>query len=174
MLLLVVICVIVGIWLWKKSENSKKFTENHGTDKNEDSSDNNVIEVKQKETIVKDNAQQVDHSYDVDEILNLKNKDFVFKCLYILREKNRKEDIDRLTDVDFCKTRFNMYYAILQEVNFDINDEKIFMDNCGYRRYYPDIVTLFNKKYIVCNDWFYNNKTNTRDTRTPFVRWVVR
>ena len=174
MLLLIVICVIVGLWLLKKGsinvENSKNVTDlDIRLNVQKDSFDEPV-----KDVIIENNIQQVEKDYNMDEILKLKNKDFVFRCLYILSEKNRKEDVERLTDVDFCKNRFNMYYAILQEVKFDINDERIFMDNCGHRRYYPDVITLFDKKYIVCNDWFYNNKTNTRDTRTPFVRWVVR
>ncbi len=174
MLLLIVICVIVGLWLWNKGpEDVNKLIERPNIDKKQDGNDGYVEEVIQEQTIIEKN-QQVEHSYNIDEILKLKNKDFVFRCLYILNEKNRKEDIEKLTDVDFCKNRFNMYYAILQQVNFEINDEKLFMDNCGHRRYYPDIITLFDKKYIVCNDWFYNNKSNPRDTRTPFVRWVVR
>ena len=174
MLLLIVICVIVGLWFWNKGpEDVNKLIERPNIDKKQDGNDGYVEEVIQEQTIIEKN-QQVEHSYNIDEILKLKNKDFVFRCLYILNEKNRKEDIEKLTDVDFCKNRFNMYYAILQQVNFEINDEKLFMDNCGHRRYYPDIITLFDKKYIVCNDWFYNNKSNPRDTRTPFVRWVVR
>ena len=113
-------------------------------------------------------------TYNRDEILKLKNKDFVFKCLYILKENNKKEDIKKLTSPDFCKNCFDMNFAILQEITFPLTDEKIFMDNSGYRRYYPDWITLFDKNYIVCNDWFYNNKSTSRDTRSPFLRWVLR
>lgn len=174
MLLLIVICVILGLWLLKKDSKSGEKSKNSTNLDRHLNRQNDSFEELEKDVLIENNIQQAENSYNIDEILKLKNKDFVFRCLYILSEKNRKEDIERLTDVEFCKNRFNMYYAILQKVDFEINDERIFMDNCGYRRYYPEVITLFEQKYIVCNDWFYNNKTNTRDTRTPFVRWIVR
>ena len=59
------------------------------------------------------------------------------------------------------------------EMSIPLDDEKIYMDNCGHRRYYPDVIPLFGKYYIVCNDWYYNNKSSTRDTRSAFLRWVL-
>ncbi|MBO7148288.1 MAG: hypothetical protein J6V93_00360 [Clostridia bacterium] len=113
-------------------------------------------------------------TYNTDEILRLKNKDFAFKCLYILEEKNKKQDVEKLTNPIFCKNYFDMNFAILQEITSPLADNKIFKDNSGYRRYYPDIITLFDRQYIVCNDWYYNNKSTTRDTRTSFLKWVLR
>ena len=109
-----------------------------------------------------------------DQLLSLKNKDFIYQCLEILINGQRKADIEKLTDQDFCKRRFDMNYAILQEVSvlgpIPTHD---FIDHCGKRRYYPQPVSAFGKRYIVCNDWYYNTKTNTRDTRTDFVNWVI-
>lgn len=173
MLVFIVICVIVGLWIWKReAKNSKNLVKEFFGVRYQDEDDRNEEKL-QKEIILEDINQQAMQLYNTDEMLKLKNKDFVFKCLSILHQKNRKEDIAKLTDVDFCKNNFNMYYAILQEIKFDINNEQIFMDNCGHRRYYPNVITLFDKKYIVCNDWFYNNKSNPRDTRTPFIHWVL-
>ena len=195
--ILIGICIILGLWLWIK-ETEKAVNSNNVSKENETQSiaDDDFDDFVKEESLTEDSVAEEDDiedsvledpdaedpdaeddtelSYSIDEILKLKNKDFVFKCLYILSERNKKYEVEKLTDVDFCKDNFDMNYAVLQEVDFYTIDEKIFMDNCGYRRYYPDIITLFDKKYIVCNDWFYNNKSTQRDTRTPFIRWVVR
>ncbi len=107
-------------------------------------------------------------------LLSLKNKDFIFQCLELLIKSQRKKDIESLTDKDFCKHRFDMNYAILQEVSIVGSiPNKDFLDHCGNRRYYPQPVSAFGKRYIVCNDWYYNTKINMRDTRTDFVNWVI-
>ena len=195
MLTIIVICAIIVIWLLKK-ESNKTVNSNDASKENETQSiadddfddfvkeesltEDSVVEATDiedsvlEESTAEDDINQAELSYNIDEILKLKNKDFAFKCLYILSEENKKYEVEKLTDVDYCKDNFDMNYAILQEVDFYTIDEKVFMDNSGYRRYYPDIITLFDKKYIVCNDWFYNNKSTQRDTRTPFIRWVVR
>lgn len=109
-----------------------------------------------------------------DELLKLKNKDFALRCIKILEQERREQDIIRLTDADYCKQKFDMNYAILSEVSrFGSVDRSAYLDATGNRRYYPDILDLFGRRYILCNDWYYNNKTNTRDTRTDFVNWVL-
>lgn len=64
-----------------------------------------------------------------------------------------------------------MNYPILQEVNRvgSINSE-MFLDHAGNRRYYPDTIIFNDKRYIVCNDWYYGG---TRDTRSAFARWCL-
>ena len=112
---------------------------------------------------------------DKKQLLELKNKDFIFKCLEILIDKNRESDIIKLTDPDFCKRNFDMNFAILQEVSmYGEISENDFKDSSFNRRYYPQQIVAFNKRYIVCNDWYYKNKVNPRDTRTNFVDWVLR
>lgn len=190
--ILIGICIIIGLWLLIK-ETEKAVSANDVSKENETQSidEDDFDDFIQEESATEDFVVEEDDiedsvweepdaeddtelSYSIDEILKLKNKDFVFKCLYILSERNKTYEVEKLTDVDFCKDNFDMNYAVLQEVDFYTIDEKVFMDNSGYRRYYPDIITLFDKKYIVCNDWFYNNKSTQRDTRTPFIKWVVR
>ena len=107
-------------------------------------------------------------------LLNMKNKDFAYKCISILIAKNRQEDIERLTEPSFCKTRFDMNFAILQEVPlYGVIPEADFMDHRHNRRYYPQPIIAFGKRYILCNDWYYKNKSNQRDTRTDFVNWIL-
>ncbi len=110
-----------------------------------------------------------------EKLLMMKNKDFIYKCLEILIRDEREDDINKLTDPCFCKDKFDMYYAIIQEVSlYGEIPEKDFRDNCLNRRYYPQPVIAFGKRYIVCNDWYYKTKANNRDTRTNFVNWVLR
>lgn len=108
-------------------------------------------------------------------LLALKNKDFAYKCINILIEKERKLDIELLKDVNFCKRNFDMNFAILQEVPpYGNIPEDFFKDSRLNRRYYPQPIIAFGKKYIVCNDWYYNNKVNQRDTKSHFVNWVLK
>ena len=180
MIILLVVCVVFVVLIISK--NTGNTSTNSTTDIKQPIVDKDLeidkpISLKEtkippEKTIANNKVEK--KTYDWDEILKLKNKDFVFKCLYILKENDKKEDIEKLTNPDFCKNCFDMNFAILQEITFPLTDEKIFMDNSGYRRYYPDWITLFDKNYIVCNDWFYNNKSTARDTRSPFLRWVLR
>ena len=52
-----------------------------------------------------------------EKLLEMKNKDFVYKCLDILISKGRKDDIAKLTDSYFCKSRFDMNFSILQDTS---------------------------------------------------------
>lgn len=109
-----------------------------------------------------------------DKLFSLKNKEFIYQCLIILINQQRKDDIEKLINPDYCKDRFDMNYAILQEVPlYGSIPDKDFLDHCGYRRYYSQPVTAFGKRYIVCNDWYYNAEINKRDTRTDFVEWII-
>lgn len=109
-----------------------------------------------------------------EKLLEMKNKDFVYRCIDILITKSRKDDIEMLTKPTYCKQRFDMNYAILQEVPlYGTIPEIYFKDHCLNRRYYPQPIMAFGKRYIVCNDWYYKTKGNTRDTRTNFVDWVL-
>ncbi len=109
-----------------------------------------------------------------DKLLTMKNKEFVFSCIDILIENGRFSDLDKLTDSSFCKNRFDMNFCILQEVPIVGNiPEDYFFDHNHNRRYYPKAVMVNNKRYIVCNDWYYKTRSTTRDTRTAFVNWVL-
>ena len=108
-------------------------------------------------------------------LLKMKNKDFIYRCLELLIKAKREDDLIKLTDPYFCKNKFDMNYAILQEVSlYGEIPERNFRDNCLNRRYYPQPIVAFGKRFIVCNDWYYKTKSNTRDTRTNFVDWVLK
>lgn len=174
LLVLFVLCIVVGFWIFKNgNKNTDELTQSAVITKQANHNDENDAEKLQEKATSDDLVRVQMGLYNLDEILRLKNKDFAFKCLSILNEKGKKEEVGKLTDAFFCKNKFDMNYAILQEVSFETNSNEVFTDHCGYRRYYPDVITLFGKKYVVCNDWYYNNKTNTRDTRTAFIRWVL-
>ena len=79
-LLLVVICVIVGLWLLKKdSKNGEKSKNATNLDRHLNRQ-NDSFEELAKDVIIENNIQQAENSYNIDEILKLKNKDFVFRC----------------------------------------------------------------------------------------------
>ena len=102
----------------------------------------------------------------------LKNKDFIFRCLEILTHSNCPADLwlKVLLSSDTCHNLFSMQYPILQEVSrLGSVQKEMFLDCCGRRRYYPDIFKFDDRQFIVCNDWYYGNR---RDTRTPFIKWI--
>lgn len=111
-----------------------------------------------------------------EELLKLKNKDFIYTCLdYLANNKEKsKEAFELLTDTDVCKRKFDMNYAILQEVSaFDTLALELYLDSAGYRRYYPEPYVTEGKRFLICNDWYYNTKTGKRDTRSEFLDWVL-
>lgn len=116
------------------------------------------------------------NSIDKNNLLKLKNKDFIYCCLNILNDAKRFNDIELLTKSSICKERFDMNFSVLKKApSIGSIDEGFFRDNAGNRRYYPAPIILgVNNRYIVCNDWYYNLKSSTRDTRTRFVNWVLK
>ena len=110
-----------------------------------------------------------------EELLELKNKEFIFACLDILKTMSNVDYISVLTNPDECKRRFDMYYPVLQEVPIlgSIAREYV-TDTTGHRRYYPNTFTVNGRRFVVCNDWYYVTKANRRDTRTDFVNWIFR
>ncbi len=107
-------------------------------------------------------------------LLSMKNKEFAYKCINILIDKGRQSDVEKLTASDFCKRKFDMNYPILQEVcQYGAVSDDCFIDAAHNRRYYPQPIIAFGKRYIICNDWYYNAKVNPRDTRSAFVDWIL-
>mgnify|MGYP000580648504 CR=1 FL=1 len=68
----------------------------------------------------------------MNEVLKLKNKNFVFYCLEQLKKSGNLSDekLVKLTSKNFCKDKFDMNYPVLQEVNYigNINRE-MFLDH---------------------------------------------
>lgn len=107
-------------------------------------------------------------------LLALENKEFIMECINIINRNGSNDDVLKLTDYNYCNQFFDMYFAILKQVSsVGLVPADLYRDKTGKRRYYPNIISLFDQRYIVCNDWYYKNKTNPRDTRSAFVQWVL-
>jgi hypothetical protein len=109
-------------------------------------------------------------------LFDLPNKEFAFECLNILIESNKLKDqhLETLLDKDKISRTMHCNYTfpILREVSKDtyVSDEYRYEN--GYARYYPDVIFINNRAFIVSNDWYCKGKSNKRDNRTPFVRWI--
>lgn len=110
------------------------------------------------------------------EVLELKNKEFADKCISIFFSLNISNyDIEVLTDLNILNRRLgkisNYSFPILKEIDSSMPLVN-YVNVKGYKKYYDKIYTHNNKKYIVCNDWYYNNKIGTKDNRTCFVKFI--
>jgi len=114
-------------------------------------------------------------------ILNLKkNEDFIKACFRRIQALDiRSSDFEALTDVETAnaviadRNRFT-YPIIIEVVGDDIPRSITHIK--GARRYYSDKFSYKGKQYLLCNDWYYASpgKKNTKDTRTPFIKWLQR
>lgn len=117
----------------------------------------------------------IENIEDLDELYKLSNKEFAKETIQIL-EKYMSEDIlDILVSDERSKQYTKHLRAILKDVT-DINsEEKLNEVACagGDRlRYYKDpIFEIYNRKYIVSNDWYYQTHNNY-DNRTPFISFI--
>ena len=112
-------------------------------------------------------------------LLSFKNEKFVFECFKLLLKKEIKdEDIDILISLEktntIIKTNNRYTYPIIKEVPELVFDENIYCFEKNNRRYYSEPININGKYYILCNDWYYpsEGKKNTKDTRTPFLKWL--
>ena len=108
----------------------------------------------------------------LDYLYKLKNKEFIFACLRILKEKSLLTDVNlkALTGKSTCYNHFDFSYPILTEVSpIGTIPREMFVDASDNRRYYPDTFVVNGRRFIVCNDWYYGK---TRDNRTRFVNWI--
>jgi hypothetical protein len=113
-------------------------------------------------------------------ILNTeKNKSFIKSCFEKIISLNLSDHewqvlINADTANKKLKVKNKFTYPIIVEVNHygEIPDSITHIK--GYRRYYDDRFFYKGKSYILCNDWYYSAKSekNTKDTRTPFVKWI--
>jgi hypothetical protein len=108
----------------------------------------------------------------MEDFLQLKNKDFIFSCLDLLKSKDKLTEsvLLNLTSASYCHRRFTCMYPILVEVSFvGTIDRRVFLGGTDNRRYYPEKYYIKNRAFIVCNDWYYSKR---RDNRTPFIHWL--
>lgn len=116
---------------------------------------------------------------NLDKLLELENEQFIKKCFAYIQSLNLSENqLKPLWDLDLAnqviKDRNRFTYPIIKEVssNLEVTDTDYKVK--GTRRYYSDKFLLNGKYYILCNDWYYpsKEKKNTKDTRTPFIKWI--
>ncbi len=78
------------------------------------------------------------------------NQQFIRTRLSNLSNLNllQRIDIINLLNKNFCEQNFNMHYPILKETNENI------YDHTGMARYYVHPITLLDKEYWLCSQWY--------------------
>lgn len=104
--------------------------------------------------------------------IHLGNKEFAAASARLItrfRHCFTDKDIQQLTDLECCRSRFNCKFPILKEIQSGEASEAAFVD--GYRRYYSDvIVDCSGRCFIVSNDWYCDGKTSNRSL---FSEWLL-
>lgn len=104
----------------------------------------------------------------------LKNKDFASTAAKILShfpQSFTTNDIQLLTDSNFCHSCFNCNFPILKEISTDLHESKNDTHIDGYRRYYSDVsVNHSGHCYLVSNDWYQNDAYSNRNL---FSDWLL-
>lgn len=116
-----------------------------------------------------DDEEQIDW----DSLFKMKNKEFAFETINILKKYNgfTEENIDIMLSREESSRTLKNTYAILREVPENYSKEELSeltKDNTGRYRYYSDVFNIKDKKYVITNDWYNDDK----DNRTPYVDWI--
>lgn len=109
--------------------------------------------------------------------IKLSNKKFAQEMMYFLSRYPvlTDEDIDNISDHSYCKTNFLSDYPMIKSV---IGNEKEvrqqIIDRTGRPRYYQDVFTIGNNKYVFNSQLYgYNVDATHKDNRTPFYKWML-
>ncbi|MFZ7942792.1 hypothetical protein [Neobacillus sp. 19] len=73
------------------------------------------------------------------------------------------EQVLLLQDVRYCKSTFDINYALLKKVAVGSTPSQQRKIN-GYDRYWEEDIHINGEQYFVCNDWYERN-------RAKFIRW---
>ncbi|MFI3261219.1 MAG: hypothetical protein R3Y13_05875, partial [bacterium] len=99
---------------------------------------------------------------EIESWIELSNKIFATKCIRLLFSLNVTDsEIKVLEDLHILnmllgkKSRYS--FPILREVS-SIRPSRTDLEVNGYGRYYSETYKHSDKYYIICNDWYYNNK----------------
>lgn len=108
-------------------------------------------------------------------ILSMTSKEFVFTCLHFAVGLRSHAEIEQLTDANFCRRHFGLRCALLRPVA-DVKqlEANAFQDAAGQRRYYPDLIYINKRCYIVYNDWPFDDAEHQRQNRADFLDWALR
>jgi hypothetical protein len=94
-----------------------------------------------------------------DSSVKIKIGEYVRYQMQLLTNKNKlsNEDIEKLQDLNYCKTEFNITFCVLIDQKLSVKDDK------GYPRYYAN--DLFFNNYRLTSQW-------KESHRKPFLRWL--
>ena len=108
---------------------------------------------------------------NIEYLLSLKNQDFAFETINILKEYADEELLRILCSSDESKKYTKHFRAILIDVTEDIeNNIEYYKDEIA-ARYYKETIDINNRKYIISNDWYYKTH-NDLDNRTPYLDFI--
>lgn len=103
--------------------------------------------------------------------MSLKNQDFAFETINILKEYVDEELLRILCSSDESKKYTKHFRAILIDVTENIeNNIEYYKDEIA-ARYYKEPIDINNRKYIISNDWYYKTHKDL-DNRTPYLEFI--
>ena len=94
-----------------------------------------------------------------DSSVKMKIGEYVRYQMQLLTNKNKlsNEDIEKLQDLNYCKTEFNITFCVLRDQKLSVKDDK------GYQRYYSN--DLYFNNYRLTSQW-------KESHRKPFLKWL--
>lgn len=117
-------------------------------------------------------SQEKDYEIEQSEIMSLENREFIYKCLDIMKQNNlfTEYTLDVLTDKEQCAKLFNhnVLGGILKKMDSGTDENEQRKDENEYLRYYSDKYEIGSKDYFVSSQW----DPNRERSRVPFVNWI--
>ena len=121
--------------------------------------------------------EEFDENTVFEQLMSLENKDFVFACLNLMKEKNlfNETSLAILQSKEECAAKFkhNSANGILYKIDKSKTAEEQDAQkqgSDGRSRYYNDRYAIGNDEYFVSSEW--RPITETENPREDFVRWI--
>ena len=108
---------------------------------------------------------------DFDYLLGLKNQEFAFETIEILKKYMNQSVLKILCSNDESKKYTKHFRSILIDVTEYISNGIDYYKDEIAKRYYKDIIEINNRKYIISNDWYYKTH-NDLDNKTPYLEFI--
>lgn len=83
-----------------------------------------------------------------------------------IKNKLSKEEVERMTEVDYSKKVFNSNIPVLKKLRMDISKDEQKKDSRGYNRYYDDEIKINGELYLLSSQWVENLH------RKSFNKWI--
>jgi len=110
---------------------------------------------------------------EVNETMNLDNKEFIFTCLDIMKKHHLLlgDNLDLLENKDKCAIIFkhNNFYGIIFPVDETQNEDEQRKDSTGNTKYYADKYEINGRQYFVSSEW----RPDREDARRPLLDWII-